>query len=355
MNTFYHTYSTTNDWNLLSRLQTVRPHTLVHGCDLSHDSVLLHLRAVESAWRGHLESARCVYALMDGWSVQTTDVVSPAGHRRKRWRMVPTWYAQGLLQQEAQNHRAQIKWEREREREKRKIKRDALLYIAARLLLTWVRKQEVDCITNKHREQEGGRWESPHWQRMWSAQHIWELSENHRPPSYTHTHIRTHTRTFFPPRLYRSMVRTGGRSQPSSDHPPSPIPPFRWSRLLSPPRFYSHNSCHRRGPRQPHTNTHVLSLASHCGKCWQFVTSTSPKNEDAQRSHTLGRAFMQTAHSDLSFLVVFNSKVVDRLGRLSCLVFLVFDFPIVTSRWVFLIISLQPDAILGRVHIVKVL
>lgn len=59
---------------------------------------------------------------------------------------------------------------------------------SARLLLTWVRKQEVDCITNKHKEQEGGRWESPHWQRMWSAQHIWELSENHRPPSCTHTH-----------------------------------------------------------------------------------------------------------------------------------------------------------------------
>lgn len=111
MNTFYHTYSTTNDWNLLSRLQTVRPHTF--GCDFSYDSVLLHLRAVESAWRGHPEPARCVYVLMDGWSVQTTDVVSPAGHRRKWWRMVPTWYAQGLLQQEAQNHRAQIKWERE--------------------------------------------------------------------------------------------------------------------------------------------------------------------------------------------------------------------------------------------------
>ncbi len=176
--------------------------------------------------------------------------------------------------------------------------------------LTWAQKQEVDCITNKHREQEGGRWESvatltedvvctTHLRAEWEPQ-----------TSLIHTHTHGHTRTLFPPRLYRSIVRTGGRSQPSSDHPPPrppvPIPPFRWSRLLSPPRFYSHNSCHRRGPRQPHTNTHVLSPASHCGKCWQFVTSTSPKNEDAQRSHTLGCAFMQTAYSDLWCLLSFS-------------------------------------------------
>lgn len=121
----------------------------------------------------------------------------PAGHRRKWWRMVPTWYAQGLLQQEAWNHRAQIKREREKEREKRKIKERDMSYSTSlhAYFLTWARKQEVACITNKHREQEGGRWESPHWLRMWSAQHIWELSENHRPPSHTHTHTDTHVRS----------------------------------------------------------------------------------------------------------------------------------------------------------------
>ncbi len=147
---------------------------------------------------------------------------------------------------------------------------------------------------------------------MWSAQHVWELSENHRPPSYTHTHTRTHTYALPPQALSQysqDWWEIAAKQWPPptpSPRPPVPIPPFRWSRLLSPPCFYSHNSCHRRGPRQPHTNTHVLSPASHCGKCWQFVTSTSPKNEDAQRSHTLGCAFMQTAYSDLWCLLSFS-------------------------------------------------
>ncbi len=229
----------------------------------------------------------------------------PAGHRRKWWRMVSTWYAQGLLQQEAWNHRAQKKREGERAGKEKNKERDMPYSTSLHTyFLTRARKQEVDCITNKHREQEGGRRESfaTLTEDVVCATHLRAEREPQTSLTHTDTHVGSPPPGFIA--VWSGLV--GDRSQAVTTPHPVPIPPFRWSRLLSPPRFYSHNSCHRRGPRQPHTNTHVLSPASHCGKFWQFVTSTSPKNEGEQRSHTLGCAFMQTAYSDLQCLLSFS-------------------------------------------------
>ncbi len=142
----------------------------------------------------------------------------PAGHRRKWWRMVSTWYAQGLLQQEAWNHRAQKKREGERAGKEKNKERDMPYSTSLHTyFLTRARKQEVDCITNKHREQEGGRRESfaTLTEDVVCATHL----RAEREPQTSLTHTDTHVGSP-PPRLYRSMVRTGGRSQPSSDHPP---------------------------------------------------------------------------------------------------------------------------------------
>ncbi len=123
------------------------------------------------------------------------------------------------------NRKLEIIEHRKREREgeragKEKNKERDMPYSTSlhTYFLTRARKQEVDCITNKHREQEGGRWESfaTLTEDVVCATHL--RAEREPQTSLTHTH--THTRRLFPPRLYRSMVRTGGRSQPSSDHPP---------------------------------------------------------------------------------------------------------------------------------------